>query len=73
MRKRKWKYVDDVVYNFMNLPCCENLSEDMKKIVTEAVRYGFREGNSYGRFSMWGEMYMKEETAKLLCKEEGNE
>lgn len=67
MRKRKWKRVDDVVRNFMLLPYCENLSEDMKKIVTEAVRYGFRAGNSYGRYSMWGEMYMKEEMAKLLA------
>ena len=70
MYKRKWKRVDDVVNNFINLPYCENLSEGMKKIVAEAVKYGFRAGNSYGRFSMWGEMYMKEETVKLLSKED---
>lgn len=70
MSKKKWKRVDDVVRNFLILPYCANLSKDMKKVVTEAVKYGFRQGNSYGRFCMWGEMYMKEEMVKLLSKEE---
>ena len=42
--------VDDVVYSYMHLDRIEALDTQTKKLIEEALRYGFQEGESFGKY-----------------------
>ena len=47
--------VDDVIYNFIYTRGCSGLNEDSKKLLSDAVRYGFEQGESFGRYAKYAE------------------
>lgn len=47
--------VDDVIWNFIYNNGCSGLNEDSKKLLSDAVRYGFEQGESFGRYAKYAE------------------
>ncbi len=47
--------VDDVVNNFIYTRGCAELEEDSKKLLSDAVRYGFQQGESFGKYQKYAE------------------
>ena len=47
--------VDDVIWNFIYTHGCAGLNEDSKKLISDAVRYGFEQGESFGRYAKYAE------------------
>jgi len=52
--------VDDVIYNFIYTRGCAGLNEDSKKLLSDAVRYGFEQGESFGRYEKYAEKVTNE-------------
>lgn len=47
--------VDDVIWSFIYTHGCAGLNEDSKKLISDAVRYGFEQGESFGRYAKYAE------------------
>ena len=52
--------VDDVIYNFIHTRGCAGLNEDSKKLLSDAVRYGFEQGESFGKYVKYAEKVQAE-------------
>lgn len=57
--------IDDVVYQYLNLPGNAEQSSQVKQILELAVRYGFKQGERYGKLEQYGEQTMRKLTEKL--------
>ena len=57
--------IDDVVYQYLNLPGNAEQSSQIKQMLELAIRYGFKQGERYGKFEQYGEQTMRELTEKL--------
>lgn len=47
--------VDDVVYSYIHLERIEGLDSQSKKLIEEAIRYGFQQGESFGKYARYAE------------------
>lgn len=45
--------IDDVVFNYLSLPVNKDFTEEAKRKLEEAVRYGFQEGESFGKYERY--------------------
>lgn len=45
--------VDDVVFNYLHLPRNASQNECVKGALEDAVRYGFEQGESYGKYARY--------------------
>ena len=45
--------VDDVINNFIHIRGCAGLEEDSKELLSDAVRYGFQQGESFGKYGAY--------------------
>lgn len=52
--------VDDVIYNFIYTRGCAGLNEDSRKLLSDAVRYGFEQGESFGKYVKYEEKVQAE-------------
>lgn len=52
--------VDDVINNFILTRGCAGLNEDSKKLLSDAVRYGFEQGESFGKYVKYAEKVQAE-------------
>lgn len=60
--------VDDVVYSYIHLERIEVLDSQTKKHIQAAIRYGFQQGESYGKYARYvGEV--NEEIAREIFQE----
>lgn len=65
--------VDDVVYSYMHLDRIECYGPETKKLIEEAIRYGFQQGESFGKYAYAEEVqeevirdvFQENETRKL--------
>lgn len=51
---------DDVVNNFIHTRGCAGLEEESKKLLSDAVRYGFQQGESFGKYVQYAERVQNE-------------
>ena len=63
--------VDDVINNFIYTHGCANLNEDSKKILSDAVRYGFEQGESSGKYRAFIEK-QNEKIAEAIIQPEND-
>jgi len=47
--------VDDVVFNYLHLPRNATQNECIRGALEDAVRYGFEQGESYGKYARYAE------------------
>jgi hypothetical protein len=65
--------VDDIVYSYLNLSRFEGMTDEAKKVIEEAIRYGFQQGESFGKYAyaeevqkeVIREVFQENETKKL--------
>ena len=63
--------VDYVVNNFIYTRGCSGLNEDSKKLLSDAVRYGFQEGESFGKYGAYIEK-QNERISEVLIQPEND-
>lgn len=63
--------VDDVVNNFIMTHGCAGLEEDSKKLLSDAVRYGFGQGESFGKYGAFIEK-QNEKIAEAIIQPEND-
>lgn len=63
--------VDDVVHNFIYTRGCAGLEEDSKKLLSDAVRYGFEQGESFGKYGAFIEK-QNEKIAEAIIQPEND-
>lgn len=63
--------VDDVVQNFIYTRGCAGLNEDSKKLLSDAVRYGFEQGESLGKYGAFIEK-QNEKIAEAIIQPEND-
>ena len=56
--------VDDVVYSYIHLDRIEALDLKTRQLIQEAIRYGFQQGESFGRYVK----YAEETEDKMICE-----
>ncbi len=60
--------LDDVIYSYLNLERIEVLGPQTKKLIEEAIRYGFLQGESFGKYARYaGEV--RDEIAREMFPE----
>lgn len=52
--------VDDVIYNFIHTRGCAGLNEDSRKLLSDAVRYGFEQSERFGKYVKYAEKVQAE-------------
>jgi len=66
--------VDDVVYSYIHRERIECYGPETKKLIEEAIRYGFQQGESFGKYARYAgevqeevnrEVFQENETRKL--------
>lgn len=63
--------VDDVIDNFIYTRGCAGLNEDSKKLLSDAVRYGFEQGESFGKYGAFIEK-QNEKIAEAIIQPEND-
>lgn len=63
--------VDDVINNFIYTRGCAGLNEDSKNLLSDAVRYGFEQGESFGKYGAFIEK-QNEKIAEVIIQPEND-
>ena len=63
--------VDDVIRSFLYTNGCAGLNEDSKKLLSDAIRYGFEQGESYGKYGAYIEK-QNEKIAEAIIQPEND-